>query len=103
MLTNGVTEMIDNRRPRPTGSPLSQAMGQKVHPIAIAGATTFIVGFLLLVIVVQQFPENWFVQKYLRGYRGVIAGFLFWCAVMGTMAFVESVAKRRRTGANSDS
>jgi uncharacterized membrane protein len=74
----------------------SKALHEKVQPLSIVGVSVFIVGFLAVVIANQQFPDAPFVQKFLRGYRGVLAVFLLWFVVMAFTAFVENRSLRRQ-------
>jgi hypothetical protein len=89
-------EMSDDCDSREQGavSPRSKALNAKVHPIAIVGVSVFIIGFLALVITVQQFPENWFEEKYLRGSGALVAAFVLFCTVMAGVALVEWLIKR---------
>ena len=81
----------------------SQAMNQSVHPMAVAAASIFIVGFFLLVIVAQQFPSHWFVQRFLAGYKLFVAIILLAGIVIATLAAIENRMLKRRAEEHRES
>jgi len=80
---------------------VSVAGEEKVHPFSIAVATILIAGFLTIVIAVQQFPETWFVQTFLRGYKGLVAGVLFSGVVLAVASVIETKINKQQADVGS--
>jgi hypothetical protein len=74
-----------------------------VQPLAVIAISVFIPAFIAMKFCAQQYPDHWFVRKFLAGERSWVAGLV----LFGLMTFIVNVIdrsmKRRRTNSGSAS